>query len=129
MARVGTCGIAAFLSLTEVDGERLAGTAGFVLVANTRNYAGLLHLDPAARIDDRRFEVYLFSTGKLFELLCAFARGVVGHLPGGAVKLVRGARVRVTSETPVPFEIDGEAGGTTPLELELGPNQYRLVVP
>jgi diacylglycerol kinase family enzyme len=115
--------------VVEVDGKRVAGTCGFVFVANTRNYAGLLSLDPAARIDDRLLEVYLFPTGRLFELGRAFVRGVLRHLPGGAVRMVRGAAVRVTSDVAVPFEIDGDAGGTTPVELALGPNQYRLVVP
>jgi len=112
-----------------IDGERVPGEHGLVLVSNFGRYAGLLRLSPEARIDDGRLEVYLFPTGRWTELLAAFARGLVGHLPAGAVRLAIARRVTVSSADPVPYQVDGDTGGETPVEIEVAPNQYRLVVP
>ena len=81
------------------------------------------------RIDDGQFEVYLFPTAKLPELCAAFFRGVFRRLPGGAVTMRQARAVRVESDEPVPYQVDGDPGGVTPVELEVAPNQYRLIVP
>ncbi len=116
------------LSVT-IDGERVPGTFGLVLVANTPGYAGLLHLLPEARIDDGALEVYLFPSGRLPRLAAAFARALVAHLPGGAVQLRRGGSVRVEARVRTPWQVDGDLGGVTPVEVELCAERYRLVVP
>jgi diacylglycerol kinase family enzyme len=113
----------------EVDGERMAGEFGLVLIANTRGYGGVLRLDANARIDDGLFEVYLFPTGRVGELVRAFVRGALHRLPGGPVKLSRGRRIAVRSSEPVPYQVDGDSGGLTPLELVVSPTRYRLIVP
>ena len=115
--------------LVEIDGEELDGSYGLVLASNTVSYAGLLNLAGDARMDDGEFEVYLFPTGRLTELATAFVRGVLGRLPGGSVEMRRARRVVVRSDPPVPYQVDGDLGGQTPVEIEMGPNRYRLVVP
>jgi diacylglycerol kinase (ATP) len=116
------------LSVT-VDGEPLEGEFGLVLISNTVGYGGVLHLAEEARIDDGLFEIYLFPTGKIVELAGAFVRGVLSHLPGGAVTMLRGRRMRIESEQPVPYQVDGGRGGMTPVEVEVSTRQYRIVVP
>jgi diacylglycerol kinase (ATP) len=113
----------------DVDGERLAGVFGLVLMANTAGYGGVLRLDARARIDDGLFEVYLFPTGKLGELARAFARGALRRLPGGSVRMVRGRRIAIASPEPVPYQVDGDAGGVTPFALEVSSTRYQLIVP
>ena len=112
-----------------IDDEAQALSAGMVWVLNTPKYADFLRGAPDARLDDGRWEVYLFPTGRLGELLRAAVRGLVAHLPGGAVQMRRARRVRIESEEPVPFQVDGDLGGTTPVEVELLPERFRLVVP
>ena len=112
-----------------IDGKALPGTMGFVLISNTMNYGAVLHLAQDTRMDDGEFEVYLFPSGRLFELGCAFVRGVVGHLPGGKVRMLRAKSITVESDTPVPVQVDGDAAGETPVEIHVAPNRYRLVVP
>jgi diacylglycerol kinase (ATP) len=112
-----------------VDGERLPGTFGQVWVSNTPRYADLLRLAPDARIDDGLLEVYLFPTGRLPELLLAGLRGLVGHLPGGAVRMRRGRAFRIEAPEPVPCQVDGDLEGTTPVSVELLPESFRLAVP
>ena len=41
----------------------------------------------------------------------------------------KGARVRVTSAHAVPVQVDGEAAGFTPVEIELLPKRVAFVVP
>lgn len=113
----------------ELDGEPLHAQPGQVWIANTRRYADLLRLAPDGRLDDGLWEVYLFARGTPFALVAAGLRGLVAHLPGGSVSLRRARRVRIESDEPVPCQIDGDAGGTTPLTLELLPGRHRIVVP
>jgi diacylglycerol kinase (ATP) len=109
----------------EVDGERIPGEFGLVMIANTGGYAGVLKLAADARIDDGVFEVYLFPTGRIGELTRAFLRGAVQRLPGGPVRMVRGRRVVVESPEPVPYQVDGDTGGVTPLAFEVSPTRYQ----
>jgi diacylglycerol kinase family enzyme len=51
------------------------------------------------------------------------------HLPHPKAELLRGATVTISSEDPLPVELDGEQPGTTPLRLEVVPNALRLRVP
>jgi diacylglycerol kinase (ATP) len=112
-----------------LDGVPLKSKVGFVLISNTMNYGGVMQLAQDTRMDDGEFEVYLFPTGGLFEIARAFVRGVVSHLPGGPVSMQRAKEIIVTSDSPVPVQIDGDLGGETPVEIRIAPNRYRLVVP
>jgi diacylglycerol kinase (ATP) len=44
------------------------------------------------------------------------------------VRTGRARRLRVTSEVPVPVQLDGEAAGFTPVEVEVLPAALSLVV-
>lgn len=113
----------------EVDGEKLAGTFGLCLAANVVHYAGFRCLADDRRIDDGLFDVYLFASASRASLAGYALRGLVHHLPGGSCTLRRARRVRVTSEAPVPYHVDGDYKGETPVELEVCAEQYRLVIP
>ena len=113
----------------ELDGSVVEGTFGFVLVSNTTGYGAVLHLSPDARMDDGELEVYLFPKGTKRELLGAFVRGVVGHLPAGAVRMERARSIRIRSREEVPYQVDGDLGGVTPVEVALAPNRYTVLVP
>lgn len=114
-----------------IDEQEVPDKHGFVLVGNLQNYGGVFHLAPDARSDDGLLEVYLFPTGKRLELVRSFARSFFGHLPGGGVTVRRGRHVRIESvgEKAAPVQVDGDPAGETPVEVEMGPNRYRLVVP
>jgi diacylglycerol kinase family enzyme len=51
------------------------------------------------------------------------------HLPHPKAELLRGATVTVTSDVPLPIELDGEQPGTTPARFEVLPRALRLRVP
>jgi YegS/Rv2252/BmrU family lipid kinase len=112
-----------------LDDEDAVHTAGMVWVANTKSYADLLRLAPGTSLDDGLWEVYLFPRASLGELAAAFVRGLASSLPGGPVAMRRARRVRIEADEPVACQVDGEAFGTTPLELELLAQRFRLLVP
>ena len=116
------------LSVT-LDGVRRKETFGSVLVSNTARYAGAVKLSPEARLDDGLFEVYLFPTGTRLELARALTRGLVRHLPGGAVTMERARSVRIECDEEVPCQIDGDAAGATPVELEVQETRFRILAP
>ena len=112
-----------------IDGRELPRHFGMVWIANTPKYADLLQLARETRVDDGLWEVYLFPSARLAELASALVRGLVAHLPGGAITMQRAREVRVEAEQPVPYQVDGDAGGETPCALALLPERFRLVVP
>ena len=113
----------------EVDGERVDGAFGQVLVSNIVHYAGFAVLDRGRRLDDGLFEVYAFECRSRARLARHLLHGVLGRFPAAGVTMRRARRVVVTCETPVPFEIDGDFRGRTPFELAVGSQPFRILVP
>ena len=113
----------------EVDGEAVAGEYAWVLVSNALGYGGVLRLSRRRVLDDGLFEVFLFPEGSTRALIRYGLRGVLRHLPGGGCRMIQARRVRVTSADPVPYEVDGDYGGETPVVLEVTGARYRIVVP
>ena len=48
---------------------------------------------------------------------------------GGDVEMLPCSRVTVTARHPVPIQIDGDAAGTTPIEVDAGTCEICLIVP
>jgi YegS/Rv2252/BmrU family lipid kinase len=113
----------------EVDGRAVEGEYGLVIVGNAPLYAGFVRLARVARMDDGRLEVYAFRGRRPLGLTLALARGIAGEVRGGPVRQLQGRTVRIASSEPVPFQHDGDFGGTTPVTVELLPARHRLVVP
>jgi diacylglycerol kinase (ATP) len=119
------------LSVT-VDGHR--HTASWVVVANARHYGGRFVLAPRAGILERGLEAILFKATNRAVLagqLMSLAAGRLGPraAQGGDVEMLPCSRVTVTAHQPVPTQIDGDVFGTTPLEVDAGTAQVRLIVP
>lgn len=112
-----------------LDGIELAERPGLIWIANTPKYADLLRFAPGTRLDDGQWEVYLFARGSVPELVAAGLRGLVSTLPGGPVTRQSARSVRIEAAEPVPYQVDGDVGGVTPLDFELLPLRFRLVVP
>jgi diacylglycerol kinase (ATP) len=88
----------------------------------------LLRFDHAPRHGDGEVESYLLRgrtrcapAGWALRFACARVAG------GGAFRRVR--RARIEAATPVPYQIDGDFAGTTPLDLEVLPRPLTLLAP
>lgn len=118
----------------EVDGRRAATDASWVLVSNAAAYGGPFVFTPQARPDNGLFEVMLLrpayerDTPRMFffATLNRFFGG--GFRPGG-VHFVRGRRVTLHADTPVPVQMDGDPAGHLPADLEIAPGGVRVLAP
>lgn len=100
----------------EADGERVEGTGAYVF--NVPGYALNLTFTPDARDDDGLLDWLVFQGGGPFRLVCFHAAVAAGlHLRWSDVRHGRAKRIRIRSESPLPVQIDGEAAGTTPVEI------------
>jgi diacylglycerol kinase (ATP) len=97
---------------------------------NLPKYGFGLKFAPQASGLDGLFDVCTFRRGRLLPGLGYLASVVLRlhrGLPG--FKLTKCSRLRIESDEPVHYELDGDPGGTLPVELEVVPRRLRLVVP
>ncbi|MBI5433147.1 MAG: NAD(+)/NADH kinase [Planctomycetes bacterium] len=114
----------------ELDGEPLDGRFGLVLIANIIHYGGSLKLSRHRRLDDGRFEAYLFPGADPRHLVALALRGFVSELPGGSCTMHLCSRAKVVSDDgPVPYQVDGDFRGETPVEFEVLRRQHRILIP
>ena len=101
-----------------------------VVVANGRFFGGGLEICPEAKPDDALFDVLTIGDVTKRDLVTTVPKMYRGtHLPHPKAELLRGATVTVTSDVPLPIELDGEQPGTTPITFEVLPRAMRLRVP
>lgn len=101
-----------------------------VVASNIRNYGGLFRVADRARCDSGHLDVCVFESASRLELplyLAAAALGRVSGLRSVAYRTAR--RVEIESETPVAVEVDGDAFGTTPVELALAGPRVPILAP
>jgi diacylglycerol kinase family enzyme len=100
-----------------------------VLASNMIHYAGYVKLARSRKLDDGLYEVYLFRRGSGLAMLPYGVRGLLGRLPGGSCTMVRAHSIKVTSSEPVPYQVDGDFRGVTPVEIEVTGRQVQVLVP
>jgi diacylglycerol kinase (ATP) len=113
----------------ELDGEPLPDAYAQVMASNLIHYGGLVKFSPDRRLDDGLFEVFLFRDGGHLTVLIYALRVLLGLVPGGKIEMRRARRIRVTSEEPVPYYVDGDPMGQTPVEIEVTSVRFQLLVP
>lgn len=106
-------------------GEHRYGIVGGVSVYGT----GWWNLGPC-ELDDGRWELYLMP-----DLTLASAARLTTAATWSSLTVARGVerrevrRLRIAGGAPSPVQADGDFIGFTPLDLELGLRQFRIVVP
>lgn len=111
-----------------VDDTTIEGA--MVLFGNGQRYGGPLKIFAEAKPDDGLLDVLVLrqqSAGDVLGFLAALATGTLDRFAG--VWFGRGKRITVTSARPVAIELDGEAAGSTPLEISVSPTRLRVHVP
>jgi YegS/Rv2252/BmrU family lipid kinase len=115
----------------ELDGKRIFATApALAFVGNVKEYGTGFPILPNARSDDGLLDVCVLpckNPQKLIELALRTAANEHLQMPG--VILARGKRVRIHADTAVPVQLDGDAAGHTPLDIELLPYRLPFIVP
>ena len=104
--------------------------ARFAFIVNVPRYALGLRFVPEAQADDGLLDLCTFSGGSFFHGLWYLGNLLLDkhrRLPDCMVRTVR--RLRIESDRPVPYELDGEASGFLPLDVQIEPNRVTLIVP
>ncbi len=115
-------------TVTAADGTTADGV--FAIVLNCAPYAAFFRPDPSARPDDGVLECLLVreaTAATMVRLAWKARRGTMAL--DSAVTALRSTSFRVTSETPVPWQVDGDVGADTPVDILVRPGAVRLLRP
>ncbi|HUG92395.1 MAG TPA: diacylglycerol kinase family protein [Planctomycetaceae bacterium] len=113
-----------------LDGNPAPLAARMAVVMNLPMYAFGLRPAATAQADDGLLDVRLFERGSTFQMLryvYMVARGRHESLPD--VRSVQARRIRLESDVPVPFEVDGDPAGWSPVEISVEPAALEVFVP
>jgi diacylglycerol kinase family enzyme len=112
----------------DADGRTYEGRAVNVVVANCRYFGGGMQISPKSSPDDGALDVLVLTGPKLdsFTTLPKVYRGT--HLPHRNIVELRGRRITVEADTPLPIEADGEPLGMTPATFEVIDHAVRVKV-
>jgi diacylglycerol kinase (ATP) len=112
------------------DGNIRRLQALMVVIGNTRLYGGRYHFTPRAVANDGWLDLCIVKgRGQL-----QFARQSLPLLLSGSihysdVECMRVRELAVRSDPPVPYQLDGELCGHTPLQVSVAPKALRVIVP
>ncbi len=109
-------------------------SAAWVVVANANRYAGAFVMAPRTSIDRPGLQAILFTGTRAARLrqLMALARGhleAVASRAGETVTMRPCRTVVVRARQPVPVQLDGDAFGTTPLDVEAADVSVPMILP
>jgi diacylglycerol kinase family enzyme len=104
--------------------------ACWAFVVNLPPYAAGLSMAPLADGQDGYLDVATYRRGSLLQGLRYLAYIVPRQQRRLAdCRIVRARRVRLESDDPVPYQLDGDPGGHLPLDIEVLPSRLTLLVP
>jgi diacylglycerol kinase (ATP) len=115
----------------EVDGKKIVDNQpSMAFVGNVPEYGTGFPILTRAKSDDGLLDVCVLpcrSRLEVLRLLMATATG--DHVKEEGVIYTTGRSIRIESAVPAPVQMDGDAAGHTPLDIELLPSRLRFIVP
>ncbi|HEV3301182.1 MAG TPA: diacylglycerol kinase family protein [Planctomycetaceae bacterium] len=101
-----------------------------VVVANLPAYAMGLPLAASAEGSDGLFDLRVFRRRSAFQMFRYLYKVLLRqHETLADVVSGRARQVRITCDTPVPIQCDGDPAGFTPAEISILPGALKLIVP
>src|SRR5467141_99639 len=116
------------LSIQSEDASIEEGS--FVLVGNGRLYGGPFPFFKHAVIDDGLLDVIVFKRLGYLEII-KYLQDVVfsSEIRVPEIEYFQTRRLRVTSDSEVPVELDGELVGSCPVEIQVRERMLRVLTP
>ncbi|MDQ2919188.1 MAG: diacylglycerol kinase family lipid kinase [Verrucomicrobiota bacterium] len=115
----------------QIESEHAVTKEGsFVLVGNGRLYGGPFPFFKQAVCDDGLFDVLLFKRFNYIEIV-RYMQDVIfsSQITSREVEYFQTNSLRVTSESHVPVEVDGELIGNCPVEFKIRKRGLRVLAP
>ena len=111
-----------------VDGVKYEDNALVFLVSNSSSIGGFSKIAPKALVTDGYLDVIIIKdTGNVRDAASIFFKIFSGeHVEDDRVVYFHAKDIHVESEQPVELDIDGEAFGTTPIDIKVA--EYKLKV-
>ena len=114
----------------QLDDEPLSCTGYSVAACNSGYYGGGMHLAPDAEIDDGLLDVVLIGAHPKHRMVVTLPKVFRGaHVDHPAVRVLRGAELRVDADRPLVVYADGDPIGATPATIRVVPRALRVLVP
>jgi diacylglycerol kinase (ATP) len=114
------------------DSTSFCVSARWAFVVNLPCYAAKLQFAPGAVGTDGQLEVATFRDGGLlngFRYLGYLWSGTQAWLSELDHKRMQARHIRIESDVPVRYQLDGDPGGILPLDIEVLPNRLTLLAP
>jgi len=112
------------------DGQEIFNDFGLAFVGNISRYAVGLRICRDAKFDDGLLDLVVFSCREQTALLLHAAWTLLRLHPLKGNVLYRQFRnARIETDRPVPSQVDGDVGPSTPLHISVLPRQIKLLVP
>ncbi len=112
------------------DGEETFDGQGLVFIGNISRYAVGLRICRDARFDDGLLDLVVFNcreqTGLMLHAMWTLLRM---HPLKGNVIYRRVKKVHIETDEPVPSQVDGDLGPSTPLDICVVPEKVKLLIP
>jgi YegS/Rv2252/BmrU family lipid kinase len=112
----------------QADRKSWEGRASNVVIANGQFYGGGMKISPRSYPGDGLLDIQI-STGPKSEAFTMIPKVYRGeHVPHPHIKEMRGKRITVDADRPLPMEGDGEVLGTTPATFTVIPEVISLKI-
>ncbi len=110
-------------------GEAESWACRWAFVVNLPRYAGGLNFVPSATGSDGLLNVCTFRRGSLWRGLRYLLAVMMGrHLQSPDVRTSAVRTLRIESNQPVSYQLDGDPGGELPVEIQVLPERLTLLI-
>jgi YegS/Rv2252/BmrU family lipid kinase len=111
------------------DGVSMPDGLYWLLLGNTRSYAGVLNVTHLAQADDGRLDLCLLRKGGLLRLAWLAPWVLLGRHQKRPEVLYQRLTSFEIATAGLPVQVDGEYLGETPMRFEVAPAALRVIVP
>jgi YegS/Rv2252/BmrU family lipid kinase len=113
----------------EVDSQEVyQGPITMAAVSNGRYFGGGMHLSPNSKLNDGKLDLVLLEGVSKISILLHLLRIYRGtHLKHPSIRVIPAQDIKVTTQAPMPLELDGEVPGVTPVSFHVRPKAIKII--
>ena len=112
----------------EADGHRYIKKGVLLAIANANKFGTGANINPFGKLNDGKFEVLVFKKFSFFQILKTLFKNA--ELDSTFVEAISTEEARITSNTPIAFQIDGEfIGKRKEVVVKVAKQKLKVAVP